>query len=163
MIMAPLYFPTAPANAHTEIPPTSFNILSAFTDLPFENPDLLLHAFPAIDAKNDTLTQSQMLKDADKVKFLQAQQSEIQGLQKMKVFDIKHISTKPTTAKLLSSIWSYRKKRSPLGKKLKHKACLCVDGSQQQHGRDYWETYAPVVSWSTIRLILLSNILYLKS
>ncbi len=39
-----------------------------------------------------------------------------------------------------------------------------MDGSQQQYGRDYWETYAPVVSWSTVRLVLLlSTILNLKS
>lgn len=39
-----------------------------------------------------------------------------------------------------------------------------MDGSQQLHGRDYWETYAPVVSWPTIRLtLLLSTILGLKS
>jgi hypothetical protein len=61
-----------------------------------------------------------MLKDVDKEKFLTAQQPELRGLQTMNVFDIKHISTKPPTAKLLSSIWSYRKKRSPLGNILKH-------------------------------------------
>jgi len=39
-----------------------------------------------------------------------------------------------------------------------------VDGSQQLYGRDYWETYAPVVSWSTVRLLLLlTTILNLKS
>jgi hypothetical protein len=55
-------------------------------------------------------------------------------------------------------------KRRPKGVLLKHKSRLCVDGSQQLFGRDYWETYAPVVSWSTIRLVLLlSTILNLKS
>jgi hypothetical protein len=93
-----------PIATHADHPPDlvdSFNIFSAFTDLPFENPDLLLYGFPAIDTKTDTLTQSQMLRDPDKVKFLQAQQPEIKGLQQMKVFDIKPISTKPKDAKLL--------------------------------------------------------------
>jgi hypothetical protein len=50
------------------------------------------------------------------------------------------------------------------GELVKHKARICVDGSQQQYGRDYWETYAPVVSWSTVHLVLLlSTILNLKS
>jgi hypothetical protein len=32
------------------------------------------------------------------------------------------------------------------------------------YGRDFWETYAPVVTWSTVRLILLlSTVLNLKS
>jgi len=38
-----------------------------------------------------------------------------------------------------------------------------MDGSQQLHGRDFWETYVLVTSWPTIRLILLlANILNLK-
>jgi hypothetical protein len=45
----------------------------------------------------------------------------------------------------------------------KYKARLCVNGKEQAFGRDYWETYAPVASWSTIRLLLyLSTILNLK-
>ncbi len=47
---------------------------------------------------------------------------------------------------------------------MKYKARLCVDGSQQEYGRDFWEVYAPVVSWQTIHLVLLlSTILNLKN
>jgi hypothetical protein len=68
-----------------------------------------------------------------------------------------------THTKILSSIWSYRRKRSSVGEILKYKSRICVDGSQQEYGRDYWEVYAPVVSWPTIRLtLLLSTILDLK-
>jgi hypothetical protein len=82
----------------------------------------------------------------------------------MDVFDVKHMSEKPPKARLLSSIWSDKHKQSLVGKILKYKSRLCVDGSQQEFGRDYWETYAPVVSWSTIHLILLlSSILDLKT
>jgi hypothetical protein len=82
--------------------PINANIFSPFIDLPYETTDPLLYAFPVVDNKADTLTQSQMLKDADVDKFHQAQASELQGLQKLKVFDIKHISIKPTHARLLS-------------------------------------------------------------
>jgi hypothetical protein len=34
--------------------------------------------------------------------------------------------------------------------------------SQQEHDKDYWETYAPIVSWTTL-LKIISNILGLKS
>jgi hypothetical protein len=61
----------------------------------------------------------------------------------------------PPTARLLNSIWSYRRKRSPIGDILKYKARLCVDGSQQEQGRDYWDTYATLTSWPTVRLALL--------
>ncbi len=70
----------------------------------------------------------------------------------------------PPRAKLLSSIWSYRRKRLPNGVLLKHKSRICVNGKEQAFGRDYWETYAPVASWATIRLlILLSSIMSLKT
>lgn len=43
----------------------------------------------------------------------------------MTVFDINHISTKPTNARLLSSIWSYHRKHSPIGEILKYKSPVC--------------------------------------
>ncbi len=132
-----------------------YNIFSTFPDLPFENPDLLLHAYPAVDNITDSLTQSQMLRDSDSTNFFQAQQPEPTGLQKMEVFEVHMMSSKSPNIKLLSSIWSYRRKRSPIGAILKYKVRLCVDGSQQEHGHDYWETYAPVASWPTICLVLL--------
>jgi hypothetical protein len=141
--------------------PTAF---SSFFDLPILYTEASIQTFLAMDNKEDTLTQSQMLKTTDNEAFIAAQIPEIRGLEKMNVFDYKDIQTLPPRARLLSSIWSYRRKRRPNGDLIKHKARLCVDGSQQQHGRDYWETYAPVVSWSTVRLILLlSTILGLKS
>ena len=60
----------------------------------------------------------------------------------------------PLYAKLLSSIWSYRRKRLPNGVLSKYKSRLCVNGKEQAFGRDYWETYAPVAAWSMIRLLL---------
>ncbi len=64
----------------------------------------------------------------------------------MDIFDVR-IHSKPTMARLSSM------------------SCPCVDCSQQQLlGLDFWETYAPVVSWSTVCLmLLLSTILDLNS
>ena len=42
-----------------------------------------------------------------------------------------------------------------MGELLKHKARICVHGWMQRKGVDYWHTYAPVVNWSTVRLVLL--------
>jgi hypothetical protein len=114
--------------------------------------------------KEDILTQSQMLKAADSGAFIECQRAEIAGLKQFGVMDIEHISQLHAKAKLLSSIWSYRRKRLPNGVLLKHKSRLCVNGKEQAFGRDYWETYAPVASWATIRLLmLLSTLLGLKS
>jgi hypothetical protein len=113
-----------------------------------------LYAYPASPHPCDTLTQSAMLKASDQSDFITAQASEIHGLHSSGVFSYHKIETLPARARLLNAIWSYRRKRSPAGVLLKHKARICTDGSQQQYGVDYWETYAPVVSWSTVRLLL---------
>jgi hypothetical protein len=140
------------------------HVFQSFVDLPYTPTDATLSAYLIADSKEDTLTQSQMFRAHDMSDFIKAQIPEIRGLERMDIFAYKPIHELPPKARLLSSIWSYRRKRRPNGVLLKHKSRLCVDGSQQLFGRDYWETYAPVVSWSTIRLVLLlSTILNLKS
>ena len=52
-------------------------------------------------------------------------------------------------------IWSFKRKRKPDGTLVKHKARLCCHGGQQQWGVNFWDTYAPVVSWSSIRILLI--------
>lgn len=105
-----------------------------------------------VSNNEDILTQSQMLKTSDKEHFITSQKGEIEGLLKFDVMDIHPIASLPRSAKLLSSIWSYRRKRSPNGDLLNHKSRICVNGKEQSFGRDYWETYAPVASWATIRM-----------
>ena len=41
----------------------------------------------------------------------------------------------------------------------KWKANLNVHGGQQEHGVHYWDTYAPVVTWPTVRFFLILSIL----
>jgi hypothetical protein len=114
--------------------------------------------------KEDVLTQFQMLKASDSQCFIQSQSDEIAGLEKFDVMDIHPISSLPKSTKLLSSIWSYRRKHSPNSTPLKHKSHICVNGKEQAFGRDYWETYAPVASWATIRMLLiLSSLMNLKT
>jgi hypothetical protein len=46
----------------------------------------------------------------------------------------------------------------------KCKAQFCVRGDLQQEGIDFFETYAPVVQWSTVRaLLVLSEFLGLET
>jgi hypothetical protein len=110
------------------------------------------------------LTQSQMLEMDEALSFITCQKDEIAGLQKFDVMDIHPIADLPPKAKLTSSIWSYRPKRLPNRVLLKYKSHLCVNGKEQEFGRDFWETYTPVASWATIRLImLLSTTMGLKT
>ena len=52
------------------------------------------------------------------------------------------------------SIWSFKRNRFPDGRILKHKARLCAHGGMQKWGINYWDTYAPVVNWISVRTLL---------
>jgi len=55
---------------------------------------------------------------------------------------------------VLKGTWAFKLKRLPDGTPYRYKARFCVRGDMQQQGVDFFETYAPVVAWSTIRLLL---------
>jgi hypothetical protein len=42
----------------------------------------------------------------------------------------------------------------------KHKARLNLHGGKQEYGRNYYDTYAPVVTWFAIRLLIVFGILF---
>jgi hypothetical protein len=48
----------------------------------------------------------------------------------------------------------YKLKSGPVGTPPKHKARLVACGNRQHEGLDYQETFALVVKWSTMRLIV---------
>ena len=52
-----------------------------------------------------------------------------------------------------------KRKRNPLGDIVKWKARLCAGGHRSIESIDYWATYSPVVSWSTVRLMIVFAIL----
>jgi hypothetical protein len=55
-------------------------------------------------------------------------------------------------------------KRYPDGSLSKYKARFCAGGHRQIEGVDFFETFAPVVNWTTVRLLLiLSQVLSLSS
>ena len=62
------------------------------------------------------------------------------------------IPTSESTSKILPGTWVFHCKRAPTGIITKFKARYCVRGHLQQY---IPESYAPVVSWSTIRLVLV--------
>ena len=62
--------------------------------------------------------------------------------------------------KAILAVWSFKRKRFPDGSLNKHKARLCAHGGMQQWGVHYWETFAPVVNWLSVRLVLVLALLY---
>ena len=60
---------------------------------------------------------------------------------------------------ILQSIWEFKIKSFPDGIIKKFKACLCACGDQKLEGINFFKTYAPVVQWTTMRLILILEVL----
>ena len=60
---------------------------------------------------------------------------------------------------ILEGIWAVKLKRFPDGMITKFKARDCVRGDQQLEGIDFFEIYTPVVQWTTVRMMLILEIL----
>ena len=60
---------------------------------------------------------------------------------------------------VLPSTWAFKCKRYPDGSIRKLKARFCARGDKQIEGVDYFDTFAPVVNWTTIRLMLILSII----
>jgi hypothetical protein len=60
---------------------------------------------------------------------------------------------------VLPSTWVFKCKRYPDGLVRKLKARFCAGGHRQVEGRDYFETFAPVVNWQTVRIMLILTLI----
>ena len=62
--------------------------------------------------------------------------------------------------KLIDMVWSMRRKiRINTQKIYKWKVRQNVHGGQQDYGMHYWETYAPVVAWQTLRIFMILSLI----
>ena len=61
--------------------------------------------------------------------------------------------------KVLPSTWAFRCKRYPDGSVRKLKARFCARGDKQIEGVDCFDTFAPVVNWTTVRLMLILTLI----
>jgi hypothetical protein len=102
----------------------------------------------------DTPTYAEAMNGPDREQYEEAMVKEIAELEEHKTWTMMPKSALPKTAKLLPSTWVLRLKRYPNGRARKHKARFCVRGDRQVEGVDYTEKYSPVVSWSTVRMLL---------
>ena len=82
-------------------------------------------------------------------KWIEAAQNEIESLEKLNCW--KEIKLEEATSKVLPGTWVFKVKRAPDGSFRKFKARYCIRGDLQE---GEFNTYAPVVSFSSIRLFL---------
>jgi len=95
------------------------------------------------------------MKQPDRADFVRATVKKIDDHETREHWKIMLRSDMPEGAKTIMAIWSFKRKRYPDGILNKHKARLCAHGGLQQWGENYWETYAPVVNWASVRLLIV--------
>ena len=104
---------------------------------------------------NEIFTFRDMLKQDDAKDFVAAMIKEARDHESRGHWEMTARSKIPKTVKTIQAIWSFKRKRFPDGTLNKHKSRLCAHGGMQQWGINYWETYAPVVNWTSVRLLMI--------
>ena len=96
-------------------------------------------------------TFQQAINGPDATEYINAMKLEIQTLVGQRTW---RSVSRPKDKPVLKGTWAFKLKRLPDGTAHRHKARFCARGDMQTEGVDFFETYAPVVQWSTIRLLL---------
>ena len=115
----------------------------------------ICHQIHAFASSNETYTYSGMLREEDHKQFFKAMEVELADHKERNHWTLMERKDLPIGTKTIMAIWSFKRKRFPDGSLNKHKARLCAHGGQQTWGLDYWDTYAPVVTWASVRLLLI--------
>jgi hypothetical protein len=117
----------------------------------------------AASTNPDVMYLDQAMKEPDKAKFEEAMLLEVKAHTDNGNWIIVKKSQVPIGTKILPAVWAMRRKRKiATGEAYKYKARLNVHGGKQEYGVNFWETYAPVIAWATIRLYLILAILNRK-
>ena len=67
----------------------------------------------------------------------------------------------PDSKPIQQSVWAMRRKHNlTTGEIVKHKARLNLHGGMQEYSENYYDTHAPVVTWFSIRLMIVFSILF---
>ena len=109
----------------------------------------------------DVMYLNQALRQPDADKFVEAVITEINGHVDNNHWQLTKRSEIGKDIDVLPSVWSMRRKRDITTNEVKkYKARLNLHGGKQEFGANYYETYAPVVTWFSIRLLIIFGIIF---
>lgn len=124
-----------------------------------------IFAFSSIASNNYVYTLLQITKQEDIQDFADAIFKEIDVHVKRKYFRmwikdtfIDKLYQERKILKTTQYIWSFKMKMKPDGSVEKHKEKIFTHGGMQIYGVDFWEIYAPVVNWVSVRILLTIDI-----
>jgi hypothetical protein len=105
----------------------------------------------------DIMYLQQALRQPDAKEFVQAAIKEVNGHVDSNNWTLQKQSEVPEDVQIVPSVWALQRKCNLTKNEVKsHKARLNLHGGKQVYGMNYFETYAPVVTWFAINHFLLS-------
>ena len=84
-------------------------------------------------------------------KWKQAMEAEMNSIEENNTWELVEL---PEGSKVIGVKWIFKTKLNEKGEVDKHKARLVAKGFHQTQGVDFYEVFAPVARWDTIRLLL---------
>ncbi|UYV63661.1 hypothetical protein LAZ67_2005217, partial [Cordylochernes scorpioides] len=118
--------------------------------------DYMLYKTEAQDIQTPTsYSEVLQLPKIEREKWLQAMNEELNSLEKNNVWELTLL---PKDKKIIGCKWTYKQKLNSKGEIERYKARLVAKGFNQKFGRDYEETFAPIVKHSTIRAFLAASV-----
>jgi hypothetical protein len=125
-----------------------------------DDPIAYLAATTGKKGDKDTMYYHQAMAAPDRLEFIKAMRKEFADHTNRDHWELILKSKVPKGVRILDAIWAMKRKRNIVSRVIyKWKARLNVHGGQQEKGINFWETYAPVVNWFSIRLLLAKAVM----
>ena len=118
-------------------------------------PDRFNNLSYAMVALDEPLTYRQATAGEDSDKWLQAINDELTAHDKNHTWSV---VKKKFDMNVIGCKWVFKKKRDADGNVSKYKARLVAKGFNQQYGIDYQDTFAPVMKYKSLRIILVISL-----
>jgi hypothetical protein len=117
------------------------------------------HAFAAKASANseDNPSYDEAMKGPHAREYYQAAKVELSTLQDD--LDCWELVPHCPDMNVLPSTWAFKCKRFPDGRVKKFKARFCARGDRQKEGIDFFETWSPVVQWTTVRIMMILSVI----
>jgi Reverse transcriptase (RNA-dependent DNA polymerase) len=104
----------------------------------------------------DTMYMHQAMREPDRDEFKKAMVKEVTDQMANGNFSIVERTEVPKGQMIMPTVWQMKRKRDIKTREIKKwKARLNIDGSKMVKGQHYDESYSPVVSWNSIRTMLI--------
>ena len=108
-------------------------------------------------AQEEPVTYTQAVNSQDSADWKKAINEELQSLEKNNTWSYVNRSR---NMNIIGCKWVFKKKKDMNGKVQRYKARLVAKGYNQEYGIDYGETFAPVLKYKSLRIILSMAAIY---